>query len=137
MRGRYPSGPEFVDKLPGDAAAKERLRVVLETLTGACRVSEACQRLNLSEQRFDQVRIEALQAALAALGPKPIGRPPRESSPTDDELEQLRSRVVELEALLRVQTVRTEVAAILPHTTAAVEKKSLLRLPKRRRKLKH
>lgn len=33
MRGRHPSGPEFVDKLPGDATAKDRLRVVLETLT--------------------------------------------------------------------------------------------------------
>jgi transposase-like protein len=125
MRGRYPSGPEFVDKLPGDAAAKERLRVVLETLTGACRVSEACQRLNLSEQRFDQVRIEALQAALAALEPKPMGRPPRATTPAEDELEQLRSRVAELEAQLRVAAVRTEVAAILPHTAAAAEKKTL------------
>ena len=85
MRGRHPSGPEFVDKLPGDATAKDRLRVVLETLTGACRVQEACERLNLSEQRFDQVRIEALQAALTALEPKPSGRPPRASSPADVE----------------------------------------------------
>jgi hypothetical protein len=124
MRGRYPSGPEFVDKLPGDVAAKERLRVVLETLTGACRVQEACQRLNLSEQRFDQVRIEALQAALAALAPKPIGRPPHVDSPAEAEVEQLRARVAELEAQLRVAAVRTEVAAILPHTAAAAEKKT-------------
>jgi hypothetical protein len=124
MRGRYPSGPEFVDKLPGDTAAKERLRVVLETLTGACRVGEACQRLNLSEQRFDQVRIDALQAALAALEPKPIGRPPRATSPAEDELARLRSRVAELEAQLRVAAVRTEIAAIVPHTVAAAEKKT-------------
>lgn len=124
MRGRYPSGPEFVDKLPGDVAAKERLRVVLETLTGDCRVQEACRRLSLSEQRFDQVRIEALQGALAALEPKPLGRPPRANSPAEAEVEQLRARVAELEAQLRVQAVRTEVAAILPHTAAAAEKKT-------------
>ena len=124
MRGRHPSGPEYVDRLSGDTAAKERLRVVLETLAGTCRVSDACQRLNISEPRFDQVRIEALQAALAALEPKPLGRPPRPSSPAEIELEQLRTRVAELEAQLRVAAVRTEVAAILPHTAAAAEKKT-------------
>src|SRR5262245_62209722 len=98
MRGRRPSGPEIVDKLSGDAAAKQRLRVVRETLAGTCRVSDACQRLNISEQRFDQVRIEALQAALAALAPKPLGRPPRPATPADSEVEQLRARVAELEA---------------------------------------
>lgn len=124
MRGRHPSGPEFVDKLSGDAAAKERLRVVLETLAGTCRVSDACQRLNISEQRFDQVRVEALQAALAALEPKPLGRPPRTASPGETEAEQLRARIAELEAQLHVAAVRTEVAAILPHTAAAAEKKT-------------
>jgi transposase-like protein len=124
MRGRHPSGPEFVDKLSGDDAAKERLRMVLETLAGTCRVSEACQRLNISEQRFDQVRVEALQAALAALGPKPLGRPPRTPSPAETEAEQLRARVAELEARLHVAAVRTEVAAILPHTAAAAGKKT-------------
>jgi BMFP domain-containing protein YqiC len=43
---------------------------------------------------------------------------------TVDELGQLRARVAELEAQLRVQAVRTEVAAILPHTAAAAEKKT-------------
>jgi transposase-like protein len=124
MRGRHPSGPEFVDKLPGDAAAKERLRVVLETLSGDCRVQEACERLNLSEQRFDQVRIEALQGALTALQPKPLGRPPRTASVVEEELARLRARVSALEAELHVAAVRTEVAAILPHTAAAGEKKT-------------
>src|SRR5262249_6175364 len=45
MRGRFPAGPSYVDKLEGSAAAKERLKVVLETLAGQCRVQEACARL--------------------------------------------------------------------------------------------
>jgi len=123
MRGRHPSGPEFVDKLAGDAAAKERLRVILETLAGTCRVGDACRRLNISEQRFDQVRAEALQAALAALAPRPPGRPARVATPEGAEAERLRARVAALEAQLHVAAVRTEVAAILPHTAAAAEKK--------------
>lgn len=124
MRGRYPSGPEFVDKLTGDEVAKERLRVVLETLAGTCRVGEACEKLQLSEQRFDQLRIEALAGALAALEPKPLGRKPTIATPAEREAEQLRARVAKLEAQLRVAAVRTEVAAILPHTAAAAEKKT-------------
>ena len=124
MRGRYPSGPEFVDKLLGDDVAKERLRVVLETLAGTCRVGDACEKLHLSEQRFDQLRIEALEGALQALAPKPLGRKPNMTTLAEQEAEQLRARVAELEAQLRIAGVRTQVAAILPHTTAAVEKKT-------------
>ena len=67
MRGRYPSGPEYVDSLEGSEQAKKRLRVVLETMTGKLRVQEACQILELSEQCFYQLREELLQAALERL----------------------------------------------------------------------
>ena len=124
MRGRHPSGPEFVDQLSGDAVAKERLRVVLETIAGQRRVAEACALLNISEQRFDELRAEALQAAVAALEPKPPGRKPRTPPAGHAEVEALRRRVNELEAQLKVAVVRAEVAAILPHTAAAAEKKT-------------
>src|SRR6516164_8817741 len=67
MRGRYPSGPEAVERLAGSAEAKERLQVVLETLAGRCRVQEACARLGISEPRFQQVRQQMLSAALNSL----------------------------------------------------------------------
>ena len=38
-----------MDQLAGSPLAKERLRVILEVLTGMCRVQEACARLELSE----------------------------------------------------------------------------------------
>lgn len=122
MRGRHPSGPEFVDHLSGDATAKERLRVVLETIAGVRRVGEACALLNVSEQRFDELRAEALQAAVAALEPKPPGRKPHTPSAEQTEVEALRRRVAQLEAQLKVAAVRAEVAAILPHTAAARKK---------------
>src|SRR6185369_4650294 len=90
MRGRYPSGPEFVDKLHGSALAKERLRALLETVAGTCRVLEACDRLAISEPRFDHIRIEGLQGALTAREPQPAGRRPRPTATDEAEVQRLR-----------------------------------------------
>jgi hypothetical protein len=121
MRGRRPAGPNFVDTLTGDAVAKERLRIVLETMAGQRRVSAACAQLGISEQRFDELRAEAMQAAVMALEPKPLGRKPQSITPEQSELAQLRARIAELEAQVKVESVRAEVAAILPR---AAEKKT-------------
>jgi hypothetical protein len=45
MRGHRPAGPEYVEHLAGSGQARERLKVVLETLAGTCRVQEASRRL--------------------------------------------------------------------------------------------
>jgi len=129
MRGRYPSGPEFVDKLDGSASAKERLKVLLETVAGSCRVGQACERLGLSEPRFDQIRIQALQAALAALEPQPAGRRPRQALPDADEVQGLRDRVAQLEAELQAALVRAEIAVALPRVQAGAGKKRAHRPP--------
>ena len=102
MRGRRPAGPGFVDKLAGEEAAKERLKIVLETIAGQRRVTDACAALGLSEQRFDELRLEALQAAVAALTPKTPGRKPRLESPEAEAIARLEARVADLEAQLRV-----------------------------------
>jgi hypothetical protein len=114
MRGRRPTGPELVDRLAGSEQARERVKVVLQTMTGELRVQEACKQLDLSEQRFDELRLEAIQAAIASLEPKPAGRPPRTTTIDAAEADQLRQRVAKLEAELAVATVRAELAAALP-----------------------
>ena len=124
MRGRRPSGPEFVDKLSGSPSAKERLKVLLETLAGDRRVAEACDRLGISAPRFDQIRIESLQAALAALEPRPAGRPPRSTFTEEVEVQRLRERIAELEGELQAALVRAEIAVALPQVKAAAEKKT-------------
>jgi hypothetical protein len=124
MRGRPPSGPEFVDKLDGSPEAKQRLKVLLETLNGTCRVQEACDKLGIKEARFDQIRIELLQAALDAAERRPAGRPARESSsPTEEEKRQLQERIAKLEAQLQAALIRAEVAVTLPKVGASAEKK--------------
>ena len=138
MRGRKPSGPEYVDRLAGSAQAKERLKVVLATLAGSCRVQEACRQLGLSEPRFHQLRTQILAAALERLEPRPIGRPAAAAAALTGEqaaalLEQLADKDVEL----RAAQARVEVAAALgqpPAPEAVPEKKTRQRPPPRRRR---
>jgi tetrahydromethanopterin S-methyltransferase subunit G len=114
MRGRRPVGPELVDRLPGSESARERVKVVLQTMTGELRVQEACEQLQISEQRFDELRIEAIQAAVASLEPKPMGRPVRKTVVDAAEMERLQQRVAELEAQVAAAVVRAELATALP-----------------------
>ena len=124
MRGRKPSGPVAVERLPGSPQARERLRVILETVAGTCRIGEACARLRVSEQRFDQLRAQVLQAGLDSLEPRPLGRPAR--PPAAADVVALQARVAELEHELAAARVREEIALVLPAvhgTPGAPEKK--------------
>jgi Helix-turn-helix domain len=117
MRGRKPSGPAAVERLPGSPPARQRLRAVLETLAGTCRVQEAWRRLGLSAQRFDQLRAQVLQAGLDALEPRPAGRPPRPAPAAD--VAALQARVAALEIELQAARVREAIALALPAVAVA------------------
>jgi hypothetical protein len=130
MRGRYPSGPEFVDKLDGSPEAKERLKVVLATLAGRLRVADACVRLGIKESRFDQLRIELLQTALHAAERRRAGRIAQPRFSDEGEVLSLRQRIAELEAELHVALVRVEIAAALPRAGSMDQKKIIS--PKRK-----
>src|SRR5262245_41423026 len=95
MRGRRPAGPAYVDQLDGSAIAKERLKVVLETIAGTCRVQEACRRLGICEQRFHQLRQEALEAALAGIEPGTPGRRPHTLTPAEDQVRDLQEQLAD------------------------------------------
>ena len=114
MRGRLPSGPEYVDQLPGSELAKERLKVVLETLAGTCRVQEACERLQISEPRFHQLRLQVLESALGSLEPRSPGRPPKTLTPAEEQVVQLQEQLSDKEIELRAAQARAEIALVLP-----------------------
>lgn len=124
MRGRLPSGPAFVAKLEGSEQAKQRLQVLLETVAGTCRVTEACARLGISEQRFDQIRVETLQAALERLEPRPAGRPAHVPTAAEIEIQRLQEQIAQLEAERKAALIRAELAVTLPQAGAAAEKKT-------------
>jgi hypothetical protein len=136
MRGRRPAGPEYVDQLDGSELAKERLKVVLQTLAGECRVRAACERLGICEQRFHQIRDEALRAALAGLEPRPSGRPAQSATSQPLEQQALLDQVEQLEVQLHAARVREEIALTLPQHTAASQEKAEPEKKTRRRRAK-
>jgi transposase-like protein len=115
MCGRYPAGAELVEYLDGSVRAKERLRVILETMMGPGRVQEACARLGICEQRYRQLRQALLQAALDSLEDRPAGRPRRAAEPA--EVAALRQQLAELQRALQVAQVREEIALALPQVS--------------------
>jgi len=130
MRGRRPTGPEYVRHLTGSALAKERFRVILETLAGRLRVQDACRLLAISEPRFHQLRTLALEAGLASLEPRPAGRPAQTVTADQEQVRQLQGQLADLEVHLHAAQVRTEVALALPQVvqpTPAPQKKTRCR----------
>jgi hypothetical protein len=113
--GRPNLGANHVDALSGSPMSKERLRMILLTLSGTLTVQKACARLGVSPARFATLRIEALQAAVDGLEPLPIGRPPRKQA--DSATEALSAKVQALEEELRIAETRAEISAILPRSS--------------------
>jgi hypothetical protein len=137
MRGRRPVGPEYAEKLAGSETAKLRAKVILETMTGKCRLKEACQRLNISEQRFHQLREEMMTAAVKALEPGHAGRPAHAMTPAEVQVVTLEQQLQDKEVELRVAKAREEIALVMPevkHEPIEPEKKTPPRPPKRRRR---
>jgi len=144
MRGRRPAGTEVVDRQEGSATAKERVKAVLDTITGACRVQEACRRLQISTQRFRQLREEILAGALAGAEPGKPGRPAKTATPADEENRALKEQLAARDLELRAAQARAEIALTLPRVvhppgepgasaTGVPEKKTRGRPPQRDR----
>ena len=75
--GRKPLTTEHVNTLAGSSRAKDRLRVILETLRGELTIPDACSLLGIGEAQFHHLRHTWLQEAVELLEPRRVGRPPR------------------------------------------------------------
>jgi transposase len=145
-RGRPTQGAAHVEKLEGEDAQKERLRLILQTLNGELTVKEAAEALGLSESRFHEVRDQALQAALDGLAPKPQGRPAEVETPEQAQIRELKVQLLEAQKELVAERIRSEVALALPQcvytpeqqaadaAAEAAKKKQKRRLQKQHRK---
>ena len=139
-RGRPASGPKLVNNLDGSEVAKERLRVILETVSGECTVTEACAKLDIGKSTFNDLRSRVLQTALADLEAKPRGRPKREEPVSEKELAALKAERQDLLDELELSYLREEVMLafpelVQPETDEGRKKKAeLLRNRRNRRK---
>lgn len=124
MRGRIPVGPELAEQLAGSELACRRMRVILQTLAGTLRVKEACEELEICEQRFEAIRTRAIAAGIASLERRPAGRPPGWRWESSAEVTQLKERVEQLEAELEAARVSAELASHGSRVGSGVAKKS-------------
>lgn len=114
-RGRPPLGTRLLDKVAGAAAAKERLRLIIETLAGQRSVKDASQCLGVTERRFYDLRTEFLERSLEELVPRPAGRPTRSPAAADQRVAELEAEVRDLRVSLQAASVREEIALTMPH----------------------
>lgn len=122
-RGRPPKGSALVEKFNGSEEAKEKLKVIVGTLTGELTMEEACVHLGVGETRLLQMRDEVLQCGLMAVEPKPAGRPPRESSSEEGRIRELQARVDRLEMELEAAHLRAKLALVMPHVLRELPEK--------------
>jgi transposase-like protein len=134
-RGRPPEGPKLVERLDGSPQAKQRLAVILQTITGETTVEAACAELDIGEAAFHKLRQRTLQDAVTSLEPRPAGRPPTPVSPEAEQVTELQKQMRELKIDLRAAQIRTEIALTMPHLllrndpAAAAKKKTPEKTP--------
>jgi hypothetical protein len=138
-RGRPVKGAELVDDLEGSHAAQQRLRVILQTISGALTVEEACFILGIQRSGFQKLRQQFLQRAMGLLEPRPRGPRPRQMSEAELQVLHLKQQIVQLKLELKATQIREEIALVMPHLlkdkraghrpTRAVKKTSRLTRP--------
>jgi transposase-like protein len=114
-RGRPGLGTEHVERVESSDETKQRLKVILQTLSGELSVVEACEKLGVSEPHFHRLRERALTGAAEALEPRPAGRPAEVVEPTDARVAELEEQVAQMTIELRASQVREQIAVLMPH----------------------
>jgi hypothetical protein len=114
-RGRPPIGSGITDNLDGSEHARERLKVVLQTITGELTIVQACGKLDMTEAAFYRMRMKALEGAVEGLEPRQAGRPGRQVSPESDRIAELEKELKLREVQLFAAQVREEIALAMPH----------------------
>ncbi len=125
--GRPPKGVELIEALEGSEGAKARLRAALETMMGKKTLAEASEEIGLKEAMLHVERTQALQGALEALEPKPLGRPRKLEEVDPEEVERLRQENATLREKLRQLEVKVDfqgALASLKEKEKALEKKT-------------
>jgi len=123
MRGRTPQGPEIVRGLEGEPQARQRLERILETVAGRLSVSAAAAHLGITPQRVHMLRELALQGAVDALAPQPLGRPSKSAASEQEQIDALRRDIERLQRELAASKLREEIALVLPRRPRRGEKK--------------
>ncbi len=136
VMGRPNKGIGHVDNCEGAKMAKQRLKLILQTIEGEISVQDACEKLGIQRPRFAELRAQALQAAVEALEPGRPGRPRKHDVEQQQRETELAREVESLQQRLHVAEVRASVAQILPDRALPVKGGAIGNRRARRRKRK-
>ena len=114
-RGRPGKGAELVSELDGSQQARQRLKIILRTLSGALTVEHACAELGIGRSGFHKLRRQFLVQATELLEPRPHGRQRRVPTDADQRVAHLQAQIVQLKLDLKAQQIREEIALVMPH----------------------
>ena len=125
-RGRRPKKSALVDALAGPEPSKQRLRVIMATISGELSIPDACFQLGIQETRFFVLRAQALEGALMGILPGVPGRPSKEDTPEQAKLKEMQKRLDAMELELKTAKIKielTEALAAAKQPNAPVQKK--------------
>ena len=128
-------GPKLVHHLDGSEHAKERMEAILGTIAGKLTIREACDRMGIEEAMFFRLRMQALQAGLSRLEPRPAGRPSRGISAEGERIADLEQELQDKERELKGTEARLEIAQVMPQLLEDVKLKKTTDRKHRRRQL--
>ncbi|HEY2588970.1 MAG TPA: hypothetical protein VGI81_24715 [Tepidisphaeraceae bacterium] len=115
-RGRPHEGAELVEKLEeGSEVARQRLKVIFQTMSGAFTVEQACQVLQINRSAFNKLRSQFIANAVQLLEPRTPGRKKKVVTPQEAENRRLIEENQRLKFELRAQQLREEIGLLMPH----------------------
>lgn len=115
-RGRPHQGAELVEKLAdGSEVARQRLKVIFQTISGVFTVEQACRILQINRSAFNKLRSQFLANAVQLLEPKTPGRKKKVLTPQELENQRLVEENRRLKFELRAQQLREEIGILMPH----------------------
>jgi len=114
MRGRHAVGPEIAEQVADSPLEAQRLRLILESLTGQKRVQDVCAEMGVCSQMFERLRERSMRAAARSLRLGHAGRRRKDVSAADPRVAELQRENAELKAENRALRVRVELAEGLP-----------------------
>ena len=131
--GRKTTGPAIAQSLTASELAKKRLEMILATLSGTIRVSEACEELSINEAMLYKMRNRYLEESVALLEPRKTGRKPKEPTVEEATIASQKKEISSLKLALEAQRIQTEIALVAPHLLKDSAKKK--RGPKGRKNI--
>jgi transposase-like protein len=115
-RGRPHEGPALADKLDDcSEEARQRLKVIFQTLAGVVTIEQACTILGIRRSAFHKLRARFIERSAQLLEPRTPGRKKKVVTPEQLEIERLRRENEQLRFELKAQQLREEIGLLMPH----------------------